>query len=286
LALVAFGKHPAWDDHMDDIGLDTDFLVSAKRYLYIRGIRENIETGAWTALEENDSAIPFGHRFVWSQERQILAGRLWSSRDGRGRQNYPMVLGAYFQTGLPTGLGLQILQAVDTLETPCMRLADTEDLHVYIREQQERLRQTLVSACAHIDRPKQDTVLADLARSLDTPILLRILYHISRQADVPLESKGVRPGRSIMVRIPLGITENPSYPYWWFDLFKSWFSADTLISLFKPDHAAWMDAFIGEPQASHVFALRARTEAVPLTSTIPYNIPSEFAAAFRKMAGL
>ena len=49
--LSAFGKHPGWNDHIDDLGLDTDALVTAKRLLYVQGISQNIDAGAWDALE-------------------------------------------------------------------------------------------------------------------------------------------------------------------------------------------------------------------------------------------
>lgn len=286
LTLVAFGKHPAWDDHMDDIGLDTDFLVAAKRLLYIRGIRENIETGTWATLEENGSAIPFGHRFVWRHEQQILAGGLWSSRDGRGRQNYPLFLCTYLQTSLPAWLGLSLVPAVAALEPTCLCLSGPEEVQRYIQEQQETLRRTLASACVQSHNQEPGAALTHLARSMDTSSLLRILYHISREAGVSLEHRGVNPERSLMVRIPMSTTPIPLYPYWWFAFLQSWFSAGTILALFKPDGESWIDVFIGEPLASHVFALRAQTEAVPLASTIPYNIPAEFETAFRKIADL
>src|SRR5947208_3276593 len=51
LYLAAFGKHPGWNDHLDDLGLDTDALINAKRLLYIQGISQNIDSGAWDKLE-------------------------------------------------------------------------------------------------------------------------------------------------------------------------------------------------------------------------------------------
>jgi len=45
--VAAFGKHPAWDDHIDDIGLDMDTLIAAKRILYVQGIGGNIDSGSW-----------------------------------------------------------------------------------------------------------------------------------------------------------------------------------------------------------------------------------------------
>jgi hypothetical protein len=29
--VAAFGKHPGWDDHIDDIGLETDIIISSRK---------------------------------------------------------------------------------------------------------------------------------------------------------------------------------------------------------------------------------------------------------------
>src|SRR3954469_19188632 len=101
LHLAAFGKHPGWNDHLDDLGLDTDALITAKRLLYVQGISQNIDSGAWDKLDESsDADTPgtigrldlFRHDFLWHMPSIMLAGRLWSSSDGKGRDKYPMVL--------------------------------------------------------------------------------------------------------------------------------------------------------------------------------------------------
>ena len=38
IQIAVFGKHPAWDDFMDDLGLDTPRLIEARRMLL--GARE------------------------------------------------------------------------------------------------------------------------------------------------------------------------------------------------------------------------------------------------------
>ena len=90
--IAAFGKHPGWDDHIDDIGLETDVLVTVKRILYIQGIGSNIDSGSWDKLEEDQRLEKFGHVFVWCMNRDLVVGRLWSSQDGKGRSSYPMVV--------------------------------------------------------------------------------------------------------------------------------------------------------------------------------------------------
>ncbi|MCJ7729252.1 MAG: hypothetical protein MUO27_05180, partial [Sedimentisphaerales bacterium] len=90
--VAAFGKHPGWDDHIDDIGLETDILVAVKRILYVQGIGGNIDSGNWEKLQEDQRLEGFRHLFVWRMDDYLVVGRMWSSRDGKGRTSYPMVV--------------------------------------------------------------------------------------------------------------------------------------------------------------------------------------------------
>ena len=47
VGLAAFGKHPGWDDHVEDLGLETESLNLAKTLLYVNGIGGQIDSGAW-----------------------------------------------------------------------------------------------------------------------------------------------------------------------------------------------------------------------------------------------
>ena len=85
-----FGKHPAWNDHIDpDIGLDGT-LLDVKRRLYLEGIRDNAIASWLKALPAQ--LVPFGHVMLWKKAGSVVAGRLWHSRDGRGRDDFPMVV--------------------------------------------------------------------------------------------------------------------------------------------------------------------------------------------------
>jgi hypothetical protein len=64
--VAAFGKHPGWDDHIEEIGLDSALLVNAKRVLYTECIGGNIYSGVWEKLEP-EKQLPFGHTFFWAR---------------------------------------------------------------------------------------------------------------------------------------------------------------------------------------------------------------------------
>ena len=84
-----FGKHPGWDDHIEDLPLPTMSMALAKQVLYVQGIGSQISSGAWTRLPENARLPDFNHAFLWVRGRQFLAGRMWASRDGKRRAHFP-----------------------------------------------------------------------------------------------------------------------------------------------------------------------------------------------------
>ncbi len=95
--VAGFGKHPAWDDHIDDIGLDTETLVLTKKLLYSQGIANHLASGAWDQIEKSGNAIEFNHRFCWSRKGQTIAGGIWASSDGKGRTRFPMIICAQLE---------------------------------------------------------------------------------------------------------------------------------------------------------------------------------------------
>lgn len=98
--VAAFGKHPGWDDHIDDIGVDTERLVAVKRTLYLQGIGGNLDSGTWERLTESQRLDRFDHLFLWrcgDKGEELVVGRLAASSDGKGRGRYPMVVCAHCQ---------------------------------------------------------------------------------------------------------------------------------------------------------------------------------------------
>jgi hypothetical protein len=91
LTLALFGKHPAWDDHMDDLGLDTPSLRAFKRILYIEGMAANAARQQRLEPAEADGVTPYQHILLWIRDRELLLARLVESRDGRGRGFFPLV---------------------------------------------------------------------------------------------------------------------------------------------------------------------------------------------------
>jgi hypothetical protein len=126
--VAAFGKHPGWNDHIDDIGFETDVFVNVKRLLYVQGIGGNIDAGSWDKLEGGQVIREFKHVFVWCLDKNVILGRIWSSRDGKGRTSYPMVVCVQCRQ-LPLDWILKnILPRLEKVEQTCAATVSATDV--------------------------------------------------------------------------------------------------------------------------------------------------------------
>ncbi|NQU75273.1 MAG: hypothetical protein HQ546_03025, partial [Planctomycetes bacterium] len=128
LFLAAFGKHPGWDDHVEDLGMETDRLVAVKRSLYSGGIAGNIDSGAWDALEGAKGLHGYHHEFIWLSEDDLVVGRMWSSRDGKGRTKYPLVVCAHCRNLATEWVLENILPRLEEIEGECRQTTSAEEV--------------------------------------------------------------------------------------------------------------------------------------------------------------
>src|SRR5437762_88946 len=138
--LGAFGKHPGWDDHIDDIGLETESLLLAKQILYVDGIGGQINSGEWEKLREAQGVHEFKHLFVWKRGDAFLLGKIWSSRDGKNRTKYPMVVCAHC-LGVPFGWAqLNVLSTLDEVESLCKGTQSADEVREVLARALEKRR--------------------------------------------------------------------------------------------------------------------------------------------------
>ncbi|NIP22691.1 MAG: hypothetical protein GWN67_01965 [Phycisphaerae bacterium] len=283
--IAAFGKHPGWDDHIDDIGLETDVLVTVKRILYIQGIGSNIDSGSWDKLEDDQRLEKFGHVFVWCMNGDLVVGRLWSSRDGKGRSSYPMVVCVQCsKLSLPWVL-TNILPRLEEIEQACIGTTSADDVHRIIEDARNQIRQLVSQDCepARKIKLKCSHVLAQLAElpemGPNREGLHRILYHIDREIVHAGSGSGkggeLRPG---LIRLPISAPAEQENVLLWTNFLLAKFGLNTHILVIMPLRNCWIDIVIGEPQGLHLYCLRGSVSVVPLTSSIPYRLDSEFLA--------
>jgi len=292
--VAAFGKHPGWDDHIDDIGLDTDTLITVKRILYVQGIGGNIDSGSWSRLQENQQIEDFNHVFVWCMWRSIIVGRLWSSRDGKGRTSYPMVACVQCRQLSLEWIFENILPGLKKIERACTETTSPEEVRTIMENAQRKFRQSAeqcppCSNLLEIHSGALKKIAGCFEADRNHEALLRILYHIEREterykSDAAESKKSKIPTlRPVLLRIPTSPPPVLEGVVWWFAFLFEKFGANIPLLILMPEKTTWIDIIIGEPAAAQLYCLRAPLEGVPLTSSVPYNMDTEFISRTDKL---
>jgi hypothetical protein len=297
--LAAFGKHPGWNDHLDDQGLDTSELINAKRLLYVQGISQNIDAGAWENLDPQDPNAPlaavsrldqFLHDFLWHMPTPdgpvLLAGRLWSSSDGKGRSKYPMVLCTQI-TALPDRFASQVaLPFLVKVHEQCVAATTADAVQQTIQTQRDALRARMK------DAPANDLLtarqLAAVARHDDMCSsdpgsssrggagggFHRIIYQFVKAMSAFRLHAANGTKRPEQVRVPTCGMCPADALLFWLRLSLTLLDPATSLLLLAPDQprAPWVDLIAGEPSPANLFCIKAGPKNLPFTSDIPYTL--------------
>lgn len=281
LHLAAFGKHPGWDDHVEDLGLDTDELATAKRLLYVQGIGGNTDSGAWEKLAPQDRLESFHHVFLWRLADSLLAGRIWPSRDGKGRSRYPMIICAQCRHLPLEWIAAEVFPALEQLETELRAAADAPQVRHGLDAARQQLSGKAKAAPPTSAAAESTSALAVLTDHPDLGPnhhgLFRLLYLLDNILLPSRPGPGADAGAipPIHLRVPALLMSADALLLWQRFLFAHLPLATPILAL-HPLGQGWVDILVGPPQASHFFCLLATPQVVPLTTQIPYDLDDAF----------
>jgi hypothetical protein len=307
LALGAFGKHPGWNDHLDDLGLETQSLVDLRTVLYLEAVGQRIDCGAWDKLPPEHRIEHFGHTLISRRSGELLLARIWSSTDGKGRGKYPMVVAAHipFPPGAPLAFALKdVLDEMVALEATCKRVQTAAEVIAALDASRALLRARLADATGPvasgteltIDPPDLAPLQAAAELSPDRVGLARILYQLEREAGrylvgpaVVEEEPGssapgagkssVAPPRPHAMRVPRLALHAPEAINLWTKAMLLRVDPAAAMTLIAPDDQPFLDVILGPLAGPELFCLRAGPEALPLTSSIPYSLDDRYIRA-------
>ena len=262
--VAAFGKHPGWDDHIDDIGIETDVLVTVKRMLYVQGIGGNIGAGSWEKLTNDQLIGEFKHVFFWYVDGQLIVGRMWSSRDGKGRKSYPFVVCVQCRKLPMQWVFDNVVPRLERIERTCTSTTSASDVRMVIQSANRELRQL---AGQYETSPPSIVAYPDA--------LARLAQHPEMGPSYPDAVNG-KTARSTLVRLPTSPNTTQENVLLWSSFLLARFGRTTSVLILVPPTGDWMDIIIGEATESQLYCLRASLKVIPLTSSIPYNIGLEF----------
>jgi hypothetical protein len=280
--LGAYGKHPGWDDHIDDIGLDTESLLLAKQVLYVDGIGGQIDSGEWDKLRENERLPEFKHIIVWKRGNAFLLGRIWSSRDGKNRTKYPMIVCAHCQN-VPFAWALaNVLPALEEAERLCKSTSSAEEVREIIKRTLAALRHLLGNVSASPEDGKGTAFIDHLGWADAKEKLFRITYHVCTRLGRCLPGEARETGSKVsggQIRLPAASAFASEALTFWVQFLESQFGRAIPVLLALPVEERWLDATTGEPTTREFYSLRATPEVLAIASEVPYNIDDEFRKA-------
>jgi hypothetical protein len=289
--LGAFGKHPGWNDHMDDIGLLTASMVEARSYLY-GGIAHQIEHAAWEKAGAGKVTPGFDHLIHWRRLNESLTGLVWSSQDGKGRALYPMITVAHSVTRSYSWLAGELLPALEDLKAKCRATNSASMVKSHIAAIEQSLRTRLpdsarVPTTAGLGVPAWAQYFAK-----DPAGLRRVLHHLRRNF-APFNPgslewcQGEKPALSRCLRLPQIPGAKPAESLnAWVSFLASQLDPGVPYFGLVPLDQNWMDVIVGEPGPADFFLLRARPAEVPLVTDIPYELEAETPAEAALFASL
>ena len=257
IQLAAFGKHPAWDDHLDDIGLNTESLALTKQLLYSEGIATQLASGAWDQLEKSGHAIEFDHRFVWGRDQQAIVGAIWASADRKRRTRFPLIICAQAGLDSPRASAL-LLDYVGELGALCRNAKTQEELlSAFGRAQSELSRATLPSVVSNLF-----SGITDLEENFILPSLVTLSAGLkSKLPRGPLETAKASGSRFRLLGISSQTKDNLGF--WSAYLATQCAGPGLPYLVIAASGRRWIDLIVGEPRPNDFFCLRANENALP-----------------------
>jgi hypothetical protein len=280
--LAAFGKHPGWDDHLDDIGLDTKALLAAKQYLYIHGIGGAIDAGRWENRPEGEVLTQFKHVFIWTAGSDLLVGRIWSSRDGKNRTLYPMVLCAHFKNAEFDSVVPLVYEALAQWESECRATSSADDVRRIVRDGQESIQEFLAvgslvsdldpAFTRHFEFASGTETLPRLAYALDTYLGAFGPGKVNRRELALTLALGQTKLVPQHLRLPANTADTFGTLRYWRQVLNGLVDEAVPALIVAPDGAPWADLIVGPVTTQHLGCLKLTPLGLPLTSDVPFAI--------------
>lgn len=260
--LAAFGKHPAWNDHMEDIGLTTLALLEAKRYLYLQGISGQIDTGAW-----DKTAMTFNHWLLWHRPGEILLGRLLASSDGKGRTRYPLVVLAHI-INLPLAAALEVCAPLIDQAAQAVRQATTPDAAGQaVAQARARI------AIAAENAPDNPSAIAPGIRPDIAPGDWARVYH-AIESQLYQFGPGARAEQPACrhLRLPAASARPVPNLLWWSAYWLTQLDPRFPSLFIAPETVPhWLDFIVGEPASQHLRCILCDLDSNPPVTDVPYD---------------
>lgn len=273
LHLALFGKHPCWNDHMEDFGLRTPSLLEFKRRLYYEGISGRLDSGAWRNLSPEHRLEAFDHEVLWTGATGVIFAVLWHSADAGGRAAYPMVAAAHFLTArLPAKVG-PVFEALQLIAQDCRDAHDRDA----IAQAQSRGLERLIQAARSLvpmstqtwDRACREDFINHEGFGTGGDGFARLFYALTEYQNLNPATRN-----TFCYRLTDGGAGTESLNLWQ-TLLRAQLDPSHSLLATRCRTQPWVDILAGDFPSEEFFRLKAGPGEVPLVTEIPYTVPDE-----------
>lgn len=271
--LALFGKHPCWNDHMEDFGLVTPSLIEFKKRLYYEGVSGCLDSGVWRELAAERRIEAFDHELVWTGETGVIFAIMWHSSDAGGRAAYPMVAAAHFLTSqLPASLEL-VFSALQEIKQQCQAATVKEDLRTV---QQNGTALLIQAARSLLPLSSEHWPSEERANFINHPGFSENAVGFSRFFYALGEYQNLRPQsrETFCYRVHDGGAGCGSLLCWQV-ITRSQLSKSTPLLTIRCRSASYVDILSGSFSSEEFSRLKANSGEIPLVTDIPYTVPEQ-----------
>src|SRR5439155_568615 len=127
------------------------------------------DAGAWEKLDEAQRLPGFGHELVWRTGGEMVVGRLWSSRDGKGRTKYPMAVVAHCACVPAAWIESVVMPRLAEVERACVTTESAAEVRRIVDQAREDLRAALPAEASALGGVATPAELAALALTTSVP---------------------------------------------------------------------------------------------------------------------
>ncbi len=284
--LALFGKHPGWDDYVNDLGIATEQLAWAKDCLLDRGVRRVIESGVWDRLGESDRLAGYHHLLLWRRGTALLTGRLSTSHDSAGRGEAPLALLAHCERLPVLWIFEQVLPRLATLESKVGQTPVQAVARLALEGAQGELearalsvpnsREIFPGAGSSLQRLVDHPDLGETAAGGARVGLLRVLFEIEQHMGQFRASWKGSPGSCAWLRVAKCASRPGESARVWVSLLDQELAPAIPILVIEHSEERFADIIVGEPESAVLECLRAGEKVRPLITEADVNIPKAF----------
>lgn len=300
ITVTAFGKHPAWADHIDNLPNPGPRLPHFKSLLYTNGIDANVrrwvraveadpDTDVHSPVLDSDRDDPegglirFGHRVRWWNPDALIIGRMIPSSDLKQRKKYPLVIVMQCVGVQEPWLRRYAWPTLERLCEQCPAAASVDEVRGLLNSAMDRQDDDQGQANPDTADDNSAAVGAASLQALcdafrkeestdgDPPIeVMRLLYQIQRfTGGTPrAEDWG-----GTHLRVP-ALSDNPLSDMVLYEHVARHMTADRASVLTVcPVDRPWIDLVLGDPGPSGFECLRRSN--LPYCTEIAYNLEAD-----------